>query len=152
MANYRGHMRGGFVTFAFIVFFAIPHYPPSVLTMLEWFLFTIAGSLFPDVDIKSKGQKYFYQIMLVLFIVLALNHHYRQLAVISVLSLTPLLVKHRGIFHRLWFVIAVPLATWYCLSLQFPQLREALLMNSLFFVAGAISHLWLDRGIKIFSF
>lgn len=152
MANYRGHMRGGFVAFAFILFFAIPHYYPSVLTMLEWFLFTIAGSLFPDVDIKSKGQKYFYQIMLVLFIVLALNHHYRQLAVVSVLSLLPLLVKHRGIFHRLWFVIAVPLAIWYCTSLQFPQLREALLMNSLFFVAGAISHLWLDRGIRMFSF
>ena len=149
MANYRGHMWGGFVAFALIIFFAIPHYHPSALTMLEWLLFTIAGSLFPDVDIKSKGQKYFYHIMLVLFVVLALNNHYRQLAVISILSLIPLLVKHRGIFHRLWFVIAVPLATAYCLSLQFPQLREALIMNSLFFVAGAISHLWLDRGWRI---
>ncbi len=140
------------MAFALIIFFAIPHYHPSALTMLEWLLFTIAGSLFPDVDIKSRGQKYFYQIMLVLFVVLALNNHYRQLAVISILSLIPLLVKHRGIFHKLWFMIAAPLATWYCISLQFPQLREALLMNSLFFVAGAISHLWLDKGIKILSF
>lgn len=151
MASYRGHMRGGFVVFAFMLFFAIPYYYPSVLTMLEWFLFTIAGSLFPDVDIKSKGQKYFYQIMLVLFIVLAFNHHYRQLAIMSVLSLLPLLVKHRGIFHQLWFIIALPLTVWYCTSLQFPQLSEAFLINAVFFTAGAISHLWLDRGIRMFS-
>ncbi len=56
MANYRGHIKGGFVAFALIILFALPHYHPSALTMLEWLLFTIAGSLFPDVDIKSKGQ------------------------------------------------------------------------------------------------
>lgn len=145
MANYRGHIWGGFLAFALIIFFAVPHYHPSALTMLEWLLFAIAGALFPDIDIKSKGQKYFYRIMLVLFVVLALNNHYRYLAIISILSITPLLVKHRGIFHQLWFVVSLPLAMWYAIALKYPAMRGSLFVSVLFFIAGTISHLLLDR-------
>lgn len=152
MAHYRGHLWGGFIAFALVVMFAIPHYHPSAITMFEWLLFAIAGSLFPDVDIKSKGQYYFYRLVLLLFILLGLMHQYRTLAIISILSLTPLLVKHRGIFHQLWFVIAIPIAIWYFVSLQFPLLNGAVLMNVIFFIAGAISHLVLDKKIRFLPF
>ena len=149
MPNYKGHIRGGIVAFVLVVLFALPHHHPSAITMLEWLLFAIAGSLFPDVDIKSKGQKYFYRIMLVLFGILALNHQYKQLAAISILALLPVLVNHRGIFHRIWFVVLAPLITWYAVSTQFPTLCTPLLFDVIFFIAGAISHLWLDMGLRM---
>ena len=149
MPNYKSHVSGGCIAFALVLILVVPRYHPSIFTMIEWFLFTIAGSLFPDIDIKSKGQYYFYWIMLLLFVVLAMNNHFKHLAIISMLSIIPLLVKHRGIFHRLWFVIAVPLAIWYVLTMQFPTLYTALFLDTLFFIAGAISHLWLDMGIRM---
>lgn len=150
MPNYRGHLKGGFGAFALIVLFAMPHYRPSAVTMLEWLLFAIAGSLFPDVDIKSKGQKYFYHIILILFLLLILNQQYQHLAIISIISLMPLLVKHRGIFHTIWFVMLVPLAVWYISTLQWPLLKDALWLDTVFFIAGALSHLFLDKGKGLF--
>ncbi len=152
MPNYKGHLSGGCMTFALVLVFVVPYCPPSFFSMIEWLLFTLAGSLFPDIDIKSKGQKYFYWIMLLLFVVLALNRQYKHLAIISVLSVIPHLVKHRGMFHRLWFVIAIPLIAWFVIVQQFPNIYTALLINTIFFIAGAISHLWLDMGIKMFRF
>lgn len=152
MPNYQGHISGGCMAFALVLLFVVPSYPPTVLAMIEWLLFTLAGSLFPDIDIKSRGQKYFYRIMLVLFIVLAINQHYKHLAIISVLSVIPHLVKHRGMFHRLWFVVAMPLIAWYFITQQFPTIYTALLLDTIFFIAGAVSHLWLDMGTKMFRF
>ncbi len=150
MPSYKGHLSGGCITFALMLLLVVPQYPPSIFTMVEWLLFTLAGSLFPDIDIKSKGQHYFYWIMLILFIILAMNHQYKHLAIISILSVIPLLVKHRGVFHRLWFIVAIPLIVWYVLTIQFPGLYTALLLDTLFFIAGAISHLWLDMGMRMF--
>lgn len=150
MPNYKGHIRGGFAAFALVILVTLPQQHPSALTMLEWLLFAIAGSLFPDVDIKSKGQKYFYRIMLLLFVLLAITHRYKQLAIISIFALLPVLVKHRGIFHQIWFVILVPLAAWYVISSQYPLLTVPLFFNVLFFISGALSHLLLDKKLTVF--
>src|SRR5438309_2217826 len=62
MPGYKGHLVGGTVAFG-LLFFALVGVvvrQPSMLIAGEWLLFALAGSLFPDIDIKSKGQKYFY--------------------------------------------------------------------------------------------
>jgi membrane-bound metal-dependent hydrolase YbcI (DUF457 family) len=105
------------------------------------------GSLFPDIDIKSKGQKYFYVIVLCGLITLFIQEKLVTLAWCSIISLAPMLVRHRGIFHQLWFVIAMPFGVWMFLSAVTPAYKNPLFYDIIFFIIGAVSHLWLDFGI-----
>ena len=148
MPNYKGHLAGGIFVYLLGIYLIIQSQTPNFTIGLEWFLFTLAGSLFPDVDIKSKGQKLFYLIMLILMVILLLNNQTQALVIVAVLSVMPLLVRHRGIFHRLWFVILIPLLAAWILCLYFPTCEKTIMYDCLFFILGAISHLWLDLGLK----
>jgi uncharacterized membrane protein YpjA len=68
--------------------------------------------------------------------------------VCSAISVVPMLVKHRGLFHRLWFVTLMPFGVWALITTYIPNYTHAAFYYTLFFVLGAISHLWLDLGIK----
>ncbi len=127
---------------------AINDFFPWVLLVVEWFLFALVGALFPDIDIKSKGQKWIYWFLLLVLIALIGKGRLDVVAFLSVLSVTPMLVNHRGLFHRLWFVVCIPLCAWYIASLSFPFIKQTLLFDTLFFIAGAVSHLWLDMGLR----
>jgi len=148
MSSYKGHLCGG--VFAFIVAMAVVIFfvAPTLLAFVEWGAFCLAGSLFPDIDIKSKGQKLFYWLILALVVLLTIQSQWKLLSFISVITITPLLVNHRGIFHQLWFVIAVPCAIAYGIVLLSPGHTKIIVLNTFFFIAGAISHLWLDMGFK----
>ena len=148
MPNYQTHLAGGAITFAAVLVCIVPYTQPPVLTAGEWLLFALAGSLFPDIDIKSKGQKYFYWLVLLLLLILTYTKRFIPLAIISIVATIPLISKHRGLFHRAWFVIAAPLITWQILSVYYPPIKTALLLDMIFFIAGALSHLWLDMGLK----
>ena len=148
MPNYQTHLSGGAIAFAITLVGVVPYAHPSVLTASEWLLFALAGSLFPDIDIKSKGQKYFYWMILILLLILTYTQRFIPLAIISIMSTIPLISKHRGLFHRAWFVIGAPLAIWYVLSNQYPPIKLSLLFDMLFFITGALSHLWLDMGLR----
>jgi hypothetical protein len=118
---------------------------PSLVTSCEWLFFTLAGSLFPDIDIKSKGQKYFYYIILILFVLLMGHGKYQMLSCISFIIITPMLSRHRGIFHSVWLLIVLPITIWAFMSIFFPVMIRPLLINMLFFIAGALSHVLLDH-------
>lgn len=149
MPGYRGHLAGGFFVYIVIVFLLLfSCWHPTFLTLVEWAFFALAGSLFPDVDIKSKGQKYFYRIVTVLLIFFGCRSQWHLVMMIGFMALLPVLVPHRGLFHRLWFVIFLPLSIAYAISLSVPSCTAPLLFNTIFFIAGAISHLWLDFGFK----
>ena len=59
MPGFRGHLIGGTVTYLAILQ-CIKSMQPSIPVIISGFIFCIIGSLFPDIDIKSKGQKLFY--------------------------------------------------------------------------------------------
>jgi hypothetical protein len=148
MPGYKGHSAGGLLTF-FVLFVALrPHIDAKTAVVLC--ACTIAGALFPDIDTKSKGQKWFYRVVFFCLIVLLLLQQFFFFAVLSLLVGLPLVVDHRGLFHRLWFIVTVVGVTigvldWYQVFL----LRETIL-PALFFVAGAVSHLVLDVGLLRF--
>jgi len=79
-------------------------------------------------------------------IVLIIKHQFSLLAACSVMAVIPMLVRHRGIFHRLWFVMLFPLTMWYVTSIFVPIESKIILFDVFFFIAGSISHLWLDFG------
>jgi hypothetical protein len=124
------------------------HLQPTVLTACEWGLFAIFGSLFPDVDTKSKGQKLFYLLLAVIFAIMLLRGQMAMVGVLSFMALLPMVVPHRGIFHRWWFITAFAgaMVIW-CASATTIACR-VLLFDASFFILGAMSHLWLDLGCR----
>jgi hypothetical protein len=146
MPNYKGHVLGGMVVYGVLFCAVASILHPSFITACEWLLFTLAGALFPDIDIKSKGQKYFYYLIFVLLAVLAVHQQFATIACCSFIVITPMLVRHRGIFHRSWFIIAMPIVAWALASFSFPSFSASLFVNTLFFIAGGLSHIALDMG------
>jgi len=150
MPGYKGHLLGGAAAggllLSLLSCLRIVH--PTPLCGIEWLLVCLAGSLFPDVDIKSKGQKLFYWILFGLFIYLYIRKKLMMLGLFSIIGILPMLVRHRGLFHKWWFIIGVPFLLAVLTSKYFPHYKNALFFDALFFVAGAFSHLLLDLGIK----
>jgi hypothetical protein len=147
MPNYKGHLVGGAVAFL-IVFNIIMIKKVSLFIAFEWFCFTLLGALFPDIDIKSKGQKIFYRVLLILFIILIVKKCTYLLLLLSFVSLLPLIVRHRGMCHEFWFVVGAPLCCGLLLGQFFPAVFLNILWDVFFFIIGALSHLYLDLGFK----
>lgn len=153
MPGYKGHLVGGIIAFGLLLFgliglVIVPE--PSYMVLGEWLLCALAGALFPDIDIKSKGQKYFYYVALIGVCVLAYQQRFQMLACFSFVMITPMLVRHRGIFHSPRFVIALPLIVWIIIAALLPHKAMHLFIDTLFFIVGALSHLWLDFGTRQF--
>lgn len=148
MANYKKHLVGGGIAYFIVLLFIFPRYHAPITTAAEWLLFSLAGSLFPDIDIKSKGQRYFYWLILLILILLLYSERYIALSVISIAATIPMLSKHRGLFHKIWFLIGAPVGVWYIAALNYPSLSQALFFDMVFFIVGALSHLYLDVGFK----
>lgn len=147
MPNYKGHLVGGLVVYCIALVVLIGSVP-SLVTAFEWLLFALAGALFPDVDIKSKGQKYFYYLVFIIFVLLAYKGRFQALSCCSFIVITPMLTRHRGIFHSTWFVVSIPVIVWLAMSALYPKLAAPFFFDTFFFIAGALSHLFLDRGLS----
>jgi hypothetical protein len=145
--NYKGHIVGGIVTFAVLIYFLkFFQYPLDMLHNIQWFLFCILGALFPDVDTKSKIQIWLYRLFFVIYLLLLiLNPQPNLLIFISILALIPLIVHHRGMFHKLYFLTGLPLCILGIIYITKPHLFIESSFFALFFIAGALSHLLLDK-------
>lgn len=149
MPGYKGHLMGGAAAFG-VSFAAVsvaqmmPIGDPY--TILSCFICSMAGSLFPDIDVKSKGQNLFYWLLLALLLYFFYKKEFVTLAYVAIAATLPMLVKHRGIFHNMWFLIAALGALSYVLMGYLPNYDHMIILHMIFFVGGAISHLWLDLG------
>lgn len=150
MPGYQGHLIGGLAASNMLLALltCTGVVCPTPLGTVEWILVGLLGSLFPDIDIKSKGQKIFYWILLFLYIYLFVQRHLMVLGVFSIIGISPMLVKHRGIFHKWWFIIAMPVVLAVIASNYFPCYTGMICCDALFFIVGAFSHLILDFGFQ----
>lgn len=114
---------------------------------LEWFMFALAGAMFPDIDIKSTSQKYLYTVLFFFLLALVGKKKFYVATCLGIVSIVPIFSSHRGLFHRTWFVMLFPFFVWFWAF----QAEVFLFYNMLFFIAGALSHLWLDMGIDMFK-
>lgn len=148
MPAFKTHILGGALFYAAVIFLTGMHHKSPAQLLIFFFICSVLGALFPDVDTKSKGQKIFF---ITIFFIMLGCLLYKPLSFVIALggiSLFPLLVRHRGIFHNIWFLLIVIAGTGYGLSLSFPALRESIYWGAFFFSIGVISHLWLDLGFK----
>ena len=154
MPGYRGHLVGGMVIYSLMALLLYTMMPLNVCTFIGLCIATCAGALFPDIDTKSKGQRYFYWII-VLFLLWSMLHckkatpyvPFEIVLGIVLISLLPLLGKHRGYTHKPWVIIVLGMILWLILSRFFPTIASIGCFYVIFFVIGALSHIWLDRNL-----
>ena len=147
MPNFKGHLFGGLLFYG-IAIFLLSLSQVSWTTQLYWLCATLAGALFPDIDIKSKGQHLFLKILVLLLIVCLFLKAYIPVVMILMLSLLPLIIPHRGLFHDLGFITILCGLIDLLLIFFLPHKAKTIIVTSLFFMLGVTSHLILDKGLK----
>jgi uncharacterized membrane protein YecN with MAPEG domain len=152
MPNYKGHLAGGVVTFCILILTILGCFSQSINLhqIMQYFASCLIGSLFPDIDTKSKIQKKFYTILLLLFIITLAQNNFLIFSALSFIGLLPLIVHHRGLFHKPLFIVTVGLFFVLICHMYIPCITNNIYINILFFVFGAFSHIILDVGIKRF--
>ncbi len=146
MPGYKGHLAGGVVVAAPMLYLLRSYLSPVLAALC--FGFALAGSLFPDVDTNSKGQKWFYRLTIPFLVFLLIIKRFSLFVLFSFLAFVPLVVNHRGVFHRLWFIMLPPFGIVAVCAWYWPSWFHDVFFTALFFVVGAVSHLILDFGIR----
>ncbi|MBA3751821.1 metal-dependent hydrolase [Candidatus Dependentiae bacterium] len=147
MPNFRGHLLGGVGAYI-CALFVFQHTSFSLIEHSSWLSATLAGALFPDIDIKSKGQRLYLKVLTLVLLVCLCLQAYIPLIMVLALFFSSLIMPHRGLFHDLWFISGVVIVTDLFLVVFIPQRNEEIAIVSLFFLLGVVSHLTLDKGIK----
>ncbi|MBC8041924.1 MAG: metal-dependent hydrolase [Rhizobacter sp.] len=116
MSSYKGHLFGGVLFFIPFAFGLAAVYDFGKITPLQFTLqvavlfgITLLFALWPDVDIKSKGQKIFYVLFLAVDLLLIAKGLWREAAFLGLFAMIPIVSRHRGWTHALWAVFVVPL-------------------------------------------
>ena len=147
MPGYQGHTAGGIATFALTVW-ALSVVDPTLRISLYVLPFclslTIMGALFPDIDIHSKGQKILYRFLAFAIPIAALLNLWWVLTGLLMLSVFPYIVKHRGITHNLWVILSIPAVPYFA---HVGPYHKIIMLCTIFFTAGALSHIVLDFGV-----
>ncbi len=147
MPNYKGHLIAGAVTFA-ATLYTLNHFGtpmPSTETMALFLLVTLVGSIFPDIDTKSKMQKYFYVSSAFIFPALLFTRTLNYVFLIAGLCIAIPCLRHRTITHNPFFILGLPGLMALYAVLFYPSTQQLVLFCYIFFVCGALSHIFLDR-------
>lgn len=150
MPNYRGHLVGGVFTYLVMIAIATKTCFPISLkinTLISWFIALLLGSLFPDIDVISVGQKFFFYFIFVTTVIVILLQEWNLLFFLGLAAFFPLCIRHRGIMHHPLFVITTPLLIPVAINYYQPAFFNGIIIITLFFIAGAMSHLILDFGL-----
>jgi hypothetical protein len=150
MPGYRGHLLGGAFTYLTLIYTFSKQIPQTPIHTLGLCLVTLFGALYPDIDIKSKGQKVFYILIAGTLGALVAQQKWAPMVIIACMSFIPLYAPHRGVTHHPYFIIITPFFMAHLLRMIHPVFISASYHYHLFFIAGAISHLILDYGIYHF--
>ena len=147
MPSYRGHLIAGVLTYLGMLQI-IKCVQPNPHVIFQGLLFCLLGSLFPDIDIKSKGQKVFYSLLLMFLCYCLWMQHWYLFVVLSLLGIVPLLARHRGLFHEIWFLLCLTLCIIIWLQSCNKLCDILLLTNCSWFFVGCVSHVILDRVVS----
>ncbi len=150
MPGYRAHISFGALLYVCIIVLLRVDSIRSYSVLFEWLLCIIAGTLFPDIDIKSKGRKYFYRLLSILAYLMVINGNKILLLLLGLLALVPLVVRHRGVFHNSLCILLGAGASWVIITTYIPGCEVSCAYDLGFFVLGAWSHLLLDGGTRLF--
>jgi len=150
MSSGKGHLFGGFI-FVLVAIHTISNYffQPDLLDLILYLSIGLMFSVWPDVDIKSIGQKLFYTIFFITDIYLILLNEFKIAAFFGLIIILPILANHRGWTHSKIAMILIPTP-----FLIYPiYISGSFDFSGLPFyacaVTGYFSHLVLDGEIKL---
>ena len=148
MASGKGHIVGGFI-FLLVLLHIISHYfyRPSLLDLVLYVAIGLMFAVWPDVDIKSLGQKFFYTVFFLVDLILIYLEEYKIAAYFGLIIILPILAKHRGWTHSRITAILLPTP----LMLVPMYMSGGSLMEGLPYyfaaVTGYFSHLFFDKKL-----
>lgn len=148
MPGYKAHTFGSIIIAILALGACNVFYQVTAFKAFEWIGFAILGGLFPDLDTKSFGQKWFYRILFLIAIVLFSLKQHHLLSVIALIGFIPLLFRHRGMFHSPWFLSAIALGGTFACAYYFPEHQTQVFIDGAFFWLGCMIHLIMDRHFK----
>ncbi len=155
MAGYKGHVVGAtvfcgiYVGLLFLVF-SIGLFAQNAGLLSGWQVFVsltfvaVLFGLFPDIDTNSKGQDIFFATVFIVDVLLILGGYLELAAYVGLISMLPILGKHRGWTHSFWAMLAVPLPI---LIVPYLYDQTNLTIALLYYgaaVVGYLSHLFFD--------
>lgn len=110
------------------------------------FVFGLIGSIFPDIDTRSVAQKLFF-VSLFLGVLFCLIYYQNSVFLFAAgaIALVPLLSRHRGIFHRWWFLLGLSVLGTLGGVAFFPEHMQVVVLCSSSFFFGCVTHLLLDK-------
>lgn len=146
MPGYRQHLFYATIWYTALLFLFFLC-TASALPIFEWGLCMLAGALFPDIDIKSKGQIVFFNLFLITGGLLILLRQWYVVSILLVISYLPLLARHRTVFHNFWIILGGAFVLCKSLSICVPCYSCRIYCDMFFFMIGVLSHLVLDKGI-----
>ncbi|HLB93640.1 MAG TPA: metal-dependent hydrolase [Candidatus Babeliales bacterium] len=153
MPGYRTHLLAGAALAAGLIYLLASFTnlaPIMPSTSLEWLGCALFGALFPDIDIKSKIQIKLTSLLILVLTVLVILKKYKLALILALVSLFPVLAKHRTIFHSPVFILFLASLVAISTAIYQPVLLTRVILDLLFFVIGAFSHIYLDMGLKRF--
>lgn len=147
MPNYKVHVVGGIAAGVGTMMLTGSWEHASMPTVIEYVGCCVLGSLFPDIDIKSKGQKIFYVALTASLLVVLWLHKTGWFIALSMLGMVPLLLRHRGLTHHPWFVgVCTGIPAFYLYHNSHVPF-SGLAIDLIYFAIGAFSHMALDFGL-----
>ncbi len=153
MPNHKTHLVAGLVCGLVLTAMFKHFYPQSMNQIYNSFLYTsfaLAGSLFPDIDIKSKIQLMFWPVATVFILIALATSQINLFMIISFFVFFIVLVGHRTITHQFWFVTLFPfLLALYVIKIKAP--KNIIFFCVIYFIVGAYSHIVLDRTMTYFK-
>lgn len=144
MPGYKGHLIGGALVGIGLTYLIASLGVMPLNVQITSFICILLGSLFPDIDIKSKGQKLFFSAAFIGAIFFVVQARQVALGITAICMIVPLIVRHRGLTHQVWFVLLISASVALIGGIYMPSLQHAFIVNALFFSAGALSHIFLD--------
>lgn len=148
MPGYKAHTLGSLIIAILALGACNVFYQITAFKAFEWIGFAVIGGLFPDLDTKSFGQKWFYRIMLIVLAILFMLQRYYVLSILALLAFLPLIFKHRGVFHAPWFLAGITVFGTLTAAYYFPHYTYAAYADGAFFFLGTMIHLVMDRSFR----
>ncbi|HOL80855.1 MAG TPA: metal-dependent hydrolase [Ignavibacteriales bacterium] len=114
MSNYKGHFFFNliiFIPFVFFInkyFFVELHISQKIINYVLLLSISILFTLWPDIDTKSVGQRYFYIVFFIADIILIITDKLNEAALLGLMAMLPIISNHRGFFHSLFAVFFFP--------------------------------------------
>ena len=149
MPNYKTHLVGGLISFALVMRLALylPVFNVNASFLPLAFALSMIGSIFPDIDVPSKMQKWFFIASVGGILIALLTKHYHLFALLGISILFVAFLTHRTITHKPAFLLMFSLIPTLYVCYSMPGYTHTAFALYLYFTTGCLSHVLFDRTL-----